>query len=446
MSSRLVPAMTHQETLTVVAPIQPEQMDALRNVLQTIQQNVEHNDLIPFARFPQVHFARFVILESVIDPVGGRAIPAQLAFSSCIDAPLKTYLRSLVETAGSGLDQVFSHCQGYPSPQQRTPRSRLAYLRRHQKKTQTFYVNTVGRTVQQVQQEADLRDKIEHFLDHDLPRMSPFDAASVRRAIQDFVKQEPALAWALTPVARPGWLWQLQEKLHFAIGLLLILLLGLLFLPFVPLFIILLRWHEETAPHPRQNPNFRLSQFHRLHLAQDEDFLSQNQFTVVGFVKPGWFRLATLRVILELANFVTRHVFNNGDLGTVPLLNLHGVDTIHFANWVVIDGGRRVLFMSNYDGNLEDYMNDFINKVAWGLNIIFGHGIDYPKTQWLVKGGARDEQVYKAVLRKYQIRTQVWYAAYPQLSAINIRNNAEIRAGLFQPLTAAEEQAWLLRF
>ncbi|NEO63978.1 MAG: hypothetical protein F6J98_27550 [Moorea sp. SIO4G2] len=133
-------------------------------------------------------------------------------------------------------------------------------------------------------------------------------------------------------------------------------------------------------------------------------------------------------------------------MGTVPLLNLYGVDTIHFARWVVIDQGRRVLFMSNYDFNLEDYMNDFINKLAWGLNIIFGHGVDYPKTSWLVKGGARDEQIYKAVLRKYQIRSQVWYAAYPNLSAVNISNNAQIRAGLFQPLDTAQQQAWLSRF
>ncbi|GAB4181693.1 MAG: hypothetical protein Fur006_16970 [Coleofasciculaceae cyanobacterium] len=422
-------------------------MDTLREVLWSIQQNVGYNDLIPFAQFPQVHFARFVIMEAVVDPLHGTTIPPSLAFSNCIDAPLKDYMRSLVQVAGPGLDRVFSHCEGYPPPEQRTVSSRLAYLRQHQFKTQAFYVNTIGRTVQQVRQEADLRDKIEHFLD-DYQRQQGdacLDAETVHRAIQDFVRQEPALAWALTPAASPDLLWQIREKLHFIFGLLLILLLGLVFLPFAPIFFAILRWHEETAPHPRQDPNFRLSQFHRIHLAQDEDFFSQNQFSVVGFVKPGWFRYITLRVILWLANFATRHIFNNGDLGTVPLLNLNGVDTIHFANWVVIDKGRRVLFMSNYDGDLEDYMNDFINKVAWGLNIIFSQGVNYPKTRWLVQGGARDEQIYKAVLRKYQIRSQVWYAAYPHLSSVNISNNAQIRAGLFQPLDSAQLQAWLSR-
>ncbi|NJM49411.1 MAG: hypothetical protein HC860_27195 [Alkalinema sp. RU_4_3] len=440
--------MTHQQSFTVIVPIKPDQMDGLRTVLQSIQENVRHNPLIPFAQFPQVHFARFVILEAFIDPLHGTPIPASLVFSSCIDAPLKRYVRSLVAIAGSGLDQIFGHCEGYPLPQQRRDSSRIAYLQKHRVNTQAFYVNTVGRTVQQIRQEADLHDKIEHFLDHSQrqPGVASFNADTVRRAIQSFVKQDPSLDWALTPVAPPRLGWQIREKLHFVLGLLLILLLGLVCLPISPIFVAILRWKEETDPHPRRDPNFRLSQFHRIHLAQDEDFFSQNQFSVVGFVKPGWFRYITLRVILGLTNFVTRHIFNNGDLGTVPLLNLAGVDTIHFAKWVVIDQGRRVLFMSNYDGDLEDYMNDFINKIAWGLNIAFSHGVNYPKTRWLVKGGARDEQVYKAVLRKYQIRSQVWYAAYPTLAAVNISNNAQIRAGLFQPLDSAQQQAWLSRF
>lgn len=440
--------MLPQATITIIAPILPGErvMADLKAVLQSIQTDVRQNLLIPFARLPQVHFARFVILEAVVDPTTGRTIPPSLAFSICLDGSPQEFLRSLVELAGPGLDKVLGYCQGYPEAG--TIDSRLTYLRQHRIKTQAFYVNTLGRTVQQVLQEADLRDKLEDFLDCYQRQLGnkPFDADTVRRAMQDFIKQEPALAWATQPVPPFNLGWQICDKLHLISGGLLIALLGLLALPLLPLFIILLRRSETTAPHPRQDPNFRLSQFHRLHLAQDEDFHIQNQFSVVGFVKPGWFRYATLQVLLALANFVTHHFFNSGDLGTVPLLNLYGVDTIHFARWVVIDRGRRVLFMSNYDFNLEDYMNDFINKVAWGLNIIFSNGIDYPETHWLVEGGARDEQVYRAVLRKYQVRSQVWYAAYPNLSAINISNNAQIRAGLFQPLEVAEAAAWLARF
>ena len=39
------------------------------------------------------------------------------------------------------------------------------------------------------------------------------------------------------------------------------------------------------------------------------------------------------------------------------------------------------IFTSNYDGSLENYMDDFIDKIAWGLNASFSHGVDYPQDQ-----------------------------------------------------------------
>jgi hypothetical protein len=121
---------------------------------------------------------------------------------------------------------------------------------------------------------------------------------------------------------------------------------------------------------------------------------------------------------------------------------LHGVTTIHFAQWVVIDEGRRVLFMSNYDGSLSSYMDDFINKVAWGLNAVFSNGQSYPPTRWLVMDGANDEQAFKAFLQKHQIPTQVWYSAHKNSTAENLANNARIRAGLSGPGDPDAVERW----
>ena len=108
-------------------------------------------------------------------------------------------------------------------------------------------------------------------------------------------------------------------------------------------------------------------------LAALEDHVVQNPFTAIGHVKPGRFRRWTLVVILFYLDYATRHFFNRG--------NLAGVKTIHFARWVFIDDKRRVFFASNYDGSLESYMDDFIDKVAWGLNLVFSNGVGYPRTQ-----------------------------------------------------------------
>jgi hypothetical protein len=60
-------------------------------------------------------------------------------------------------------------------------------------------------------------------------------------------------------------------------------------------------------------------------------------------------------------------------------------------------------------------------------------------------GGARQEQPFKDYLRGRQLPSQVWYSAYPDLTAVNIENNARIRAGLRGELSSEEADAWLRR-
>ena len=173
-------------------------------------------------------------------------------------------------------------------------------------------------------------------------------------------------------------------------------------------------------------------------LAGLEDHVIQNPFTAIGHLKPGRFRRWTVVGILFYLDYGTRHVFNRGDLS--------GVKTIHFARWVFIDGKKRMFFASNYDGSLESYMDDFIDKVAWGLNAVFSNGVDYPRTNWLIKEGAKDELAFKYFIRSHQLPTQVWYSAYPDLTGVNIENNAAIRADLFGGLDEIAVERWLRRF
>jgi hypothetical protein len=286
-------------------------------------------------------------------------------------------------------------------------------------------VNTRGRTLVQITQEAKLRDAIQNFLDRgDWIGRDPDD---VRRAVREHVERDPALAWALEPAERPGRLTRLREKLHLvAIPLLFLPLLPLLLLV-LPLFPVVLRLHErrDAAPHVKA-PQERV-----LELAALEDHIVQNPFMAVGHVKPGRFRSGLLTLILFGLNFGTRHLFNRG--------NLSGVKTIHFARWVFLDGKRRMFFASNYDGSMESYMDDFIDKVAWGLNLVFSNGVGYPKTRWLVFGGARDELAFKDYLRVHQVPTRVWYSGYGDLTALNIAQNERIRAGL----RAGDAQQWV---
>ncbi len=430
--------LTHQQALTIYAPIRPEALDGLRETLAKIAEDVAGNDLLPFGRFGRLHFARLLILDEA-RPVGpdqlrdldNSPIPAHLAFLCNVDAPLEAFVDQLAEEAANGLDAIFEHCEAYPQPNLRTPQSRRDFLLNHQIPEAAFYVNTIGRPVAQIHQEAQLREELEKFLDSN--DWADQSALEVRRKLIEFVRSRPDLEWAANPAKQAPLRWQSREKLHFIFFGLLGLVLGLLFLPVILIALLMLRNREKTDPVENiRPPTERLT-----YLRSFEDHWAHNQFSATGYIKPGWLRLITLQVALAAVNFGVRHLFNKG--------NLTGVKTIHFARWIFIDDKKRMLFCSNYDGSLESYMVDFIDIVWWGLNLVFTNGYGYPRTRWVIFEGARDELAFKNYIRNHQLQTQVWYSAYPQLTAVNINNNLAIRAGLAAAMNEEEAAAWLQR-
>ena len=109
-----------------------------------------------------------------------------------------------------------------------------------------------------------------------------------------------------------------------------------------------------------------------------------------------------------------------------------------------IDQYRRGFFCSNYDGSHEAYMDDFINKVGFGLNLAFSGAVAYPTTDWLVAKGAWLEQEFKRYQRHHQIPTDVWYKAYPGLTARDLSRNSRIRNGFEKAAMSDDEiRRWL---
>jgi hypothetical protein len=417
--------MPYQRSLTIVAPVREGAENDVESLLATMGAGVANGSVIDFGALDGVHFARLMMVPADTGHSGAR-LPASLILLSDFDVPVDVHLEQLVETAGAGIDRVFGRCEGYPEGEP-AGRARLDYLRRHVVREAARYVNTSGRTVRQIRHESALRDTIDAFLDDPGRNWDGRDPGDVRRAVREFVAQDPELAWALEPAERPGLVARTREKAH-------LVAVPLLTLPFVPILLVaapfyalLLRLHEKRDEAPHVKPDEE-----RVHLlAALEDHVVQNPFTAIGHVKPSRFRRLTLVVSLFYLDYATRHFFNRG--------NLSGVKTIHFARWVFIDGKRRMFFASNYDGSLESYMDDFIDKVAWGLNLVFSNGVGYPRTSWLVRGGARDELAFKDYLRVHQVPTGVWYSAYDRLTSLNIQQNERIRAGLRR----GDERKWV---
>ena len=204
-------------------------------------------------------------------------------------------------------------------------------------------------------------------------------------------------------------------------------------MPALVVFVLVLRQRENSDP--VETVVFDREQIQRL--ASAEDHIVQNHMASLCYVKPGSFRRTTLKLVLYLTNLVAR-VSTKGKLS--------GLDSLHFAHWALIDDGRRLLFLTNYDGSWENYLDDFIDKAALGLTGIWSNTLNFPRTRFLVLGGARDEKRFKAIARKTQAYTNVWYSAYPNLTVKGIDNNSAIREDLYRSLGPAETKRWLQRF
>jgi hypothetical protein len=172
--------------------------------------------------------------------------------------------------------------------------------------------------------------------------------------------------------------------------------------------------------------------------AASEDRATQNALTHLVPLKKGLIRSFTLRGVHRYLAGVARDYFDHVEM-------LGGIPSIHFAKWLLIDGGRRLLFFSNYDGSWESYLGDFVDGAAAGLNLAWTCTEGYPRTRLLYAGGANDEQRFKAWARAHQRPTEVFYSAYPRSTVATINNATWIRHGLHRELRGDDLAAWRRR-
>lgn len=430
--------MTPQSNLMVLAPIAPDRIDDLRQLLASMNRSPgvvdPQNTLVPFGQFDTLHFGRILILDDLtladITAYGLPVVnyPTYLAFLADFDGPSETFFAELMQRAGDGLKRIFSHCTDFD------PNANLlAWMKAHNLTPATAYVNWIGRTVRQVREEAALHDSLVSWSQQNAAALAAMPPAQLHGVLKQYVRgEQQAGRLTLTPSQATPLGWWIDNVIHLLGVPMLLLLLAPFLLIYSPIFFIQLRRHERSDPEiaPRIDP----AHAHQLAMLEDHDVT--NQFSAMGQIKPGPFRRWLLTFLLWVINYTARHIYNHGRLARVS--------TIHFARWVFLDEKKRLLFASNYDGSLEGYMDDFINKVGFGLNVVFGNGVGYPTTNWLILDGAKDEQKFKYVLRRHQLPTEVWYNAYPGLTAYDRHRNLLIRQGLEKPsMSDSEARQWL---
>jgi len=370
------------------------------------------NPVLPFSRFQRIHFARLVVLDdrTLADrthfPNLYFPCPVRLALLVVCDGPAEAQIDELAEVAGDGLRRLFGHCEDLDES---TDLRR--WLHSNMVRSATFYMNWAGRTVLQSREEAVLHDVLREAL-AELPAASP---GETKRALREAVARRGV---TLTPEAPTPLGRRLAGWLDLIVVPIIILLMTPLLILLAPLLAIKLRRLEKANPVIAPRRSVELME----ELSRYEDHDITNPFGAMGSVQPGLFRRWLASYLLWLIDWAARHITTRGKLSRVR--------TIHCARWIFVDDKKRMYFASEYDGSHEAYMDDFVNKVAFGLNLSFSHAIGVPKTRWLLWGGASRERDWKNFLRRHELPTPVWYKAYPGLTCQDLARNTRIRKGL----------------
>lgn len=165
---------------------------------------------------------------------------------------------------------------------------------------------------------------------------------------------------------------------------------------------------------------------------------AQNHFIATPTLKPGLFRRLTLALALWGIGTLVTHGFRPGFV-----LNM---GTIHYAKWFRAPGTRRLVFLSNYDGSWDSYLEDFITKAHLGQTAAWSNCEGFPPTQGLIEGGAQDGDRFKRWVRRQQTPSGFWFSRFPHLTTERIRNNALIHYGLTHAHTDSAARAWLACF
>jgi hypothetical protein len=203
-----------------------------------------------------------------------------------------------------------------------------------------------------------------------------------------------------------------------------------MFWPLIALWLLAIRIRELTEAGAEPQPP-KVDE----RIFSTEDLAIQNSLASIGIVKPGFLAQWTMRFALGAIDLVWNRIFRLGSFGNVF--------TVHFARAVLLDGGKRMMLLTAYDGSFMNYLSDFADKAAYYLNAVYSNVEGYPACRWLVLDGTANLQGYANWTRQHMKYTPVFYSAYRNETVRSLLKDITIRDALAGPPTAAQAEALL---
>lgn len=480
-----------KDALTAIVPV-PSGLDGLKQCLQEVGGNIQNNPHIRFDRLQSPHFLSWVLIPGERDEEG-REGPPRLLFEANFHGPTGEFLEELYRTAGDALKRtLYKDCGLAPGAQ---ARHFSEFFRAHAVKPALLFQSYPGLSARMIVND----DEVHRFLHQVLAAPSagaPLELGTegsederidrlvmeCQRRVREAVRaQDPQAPRQLDfTVAPRSWFARARHgtliKVIRNLPILPVGVVALLLLTYEVLRTAVVDWKEcrlngkprlPGRPEPEEAQKLREREELMARIQAREDHQSQNHLALYVELKPGRLRSITLRLILFGWNYLARNYFTEGSLA--------GIEGIHFARWVIVDAGRRrwygsragilsllgfrrrrrgLLFLSNYDGSWESYLDNFIDRASLGLTTIWCNTEGFPKTRlrWNTTGkfpyfridlGAQREEEFKKWVRSTQVPTSVWYSHHPDQSVSNIRRNRDIRALADLALDAKTRKSWL---
>jgi hypothetical protein len=97
------------------------------------------------------------------------------------------------------------------------------------------------------------------------------------------------------------------------------------------------------------------------------------------------------------------------------------VGTVHDMRFVFLDNDTKVLFATTYDGDWDDYLDDFVAKIPNELDVIFWNFEGWPGIH---SPGVKD------YIAQFQIAADAWYVSNPRLSVAEAKRLEKVDKAL----------------
>ena len=381
-------ALVRQQALTVVLPVRHGERAELERALEAMRAEL----CARFGGVESLHFARFAVI-----PERTGAEDARLLFESSFDGTFAMHSRELRRELGAELDRLLEHCEPALGATGFEARFRLGARR-----AAAFFSAHRGRSAREIKDDGRLRAGLARFLKQErasLLTLAPGAIVERARVFLGLGRCSGARSHDGPGTDRGGSRSLLVEAAALA--------------PMI----------ARAALSDVSDVFHALWTDQRLDAGGLDEKLAQltpragtqQALTHVVELKPGRFRRRALAAALRFVDAWFR---------SHPQARF---GTSHFARFVDLGDGR-LAFLSHHDGSLEAALGALVERSATLATLVWSHTQGFPASLGPLVGGARDESRFKHWARVKCLPAPVVYGAYPELSLLDVRRGAELRA------------------